>query len=156
MAEERVILEDEADIPLLHGEAEGILLAEENAAFGREVEAAEDAQKRRLAGARRSQQRQELARGDLQGHAVEGRRIAEALRDILDGDVHVLAPFARERPQILCGSGAGVAGSEPGGDIQFVSDSGVHHFVPINVRSCGGLPKARARSAIRGMSSGRA
>src|SRR5262249_32665959 len=84
VAEESVVLEDEADIALLHGKADRVFITEKDTARGREIEAAEDAQKRRLAGAGRPEQRQELAGGDLQGDAVERGRIAEALRDILD------------------------------------------------------------------------
>ncbi len=49
--EKRVMLEDEADITLLHALPRGILLAEEDAALGRIFEAGDEAQKRRLAGA---------------------------------------------------------------------------------------------------------
>ena len=62
VAEEGVVLEDEADVALLDGEAEGILAAEEDAAGGREIETGENAQERRLAGARRTEQRHQFAR----------------------------------------------------------------------------------------------
>ena len=49
VAEERVVLEHEADVPLPHVEIEGVAAAEEDAAFGRRIEPGEDAKQRRLA-----------------------------------------------------------------------------------------------------------
>ena len=62
MTEERVALEHEPDIPLLHGELERVVAVEQDASGGRHVEAGEDAEQRRLAGAGRAEQRHELAR----------------------------------------------------------------------------------------------
>ena len=53
VAEEGVVLEDEAGAALLDAEAGGVLAVEEDAAGGRGLEAAEDAQERGLAGAGR-------------------------------------------------------------------------------------------------------
>ena len=79
MAEERIVLEDEADVPLPHVEAERILAAEEHAARGRRIEAGEDAEERRLARAGRAEQRQQLAGADIERHAVQRRRVLEPL-----------------------------------------------------------------------------
>ena len=61
VAEQRVVLEHEADIALLHGELQRVLAVEQHAAGGRHVEAGEDPEQRRLARARRPEQRHELA-----------------------------------------------------------------------------------------------
>jgi hypothetical protein len=108
VAEEGVALEDEADIALLDRQAERIFSAEQDPALAREVEAAEDAEQRRLAGARRAEQRDKLAGGDLQRDAMQRSGIAEAPRDILDSDVHLLTPSTGQRPQTFRGSDAGM------------------------------------------------
>ena len=87
VAEQRVMLEYEADIALTQVEAERILLAEENASGGRLVEAGEDAQQRGLAGAGRAEQREKLARRHAQRNVVQRGRVAKSLHDVLDGDV---------------------------------------------------------------------
>jgi hypothetical protein len=66
VAEERVVLEDEADVALLHRQRQGVLAAEHHAARGREIEAGEDAQQRRLAGAGRPEQRHQFAGLDVE------------------------------------------------------------------------------------------
>ena len=75
--EQRIALEDEADVPLLHREAERILAAEEHPARGRELEPGEDAKERRLARAGRPEQRHQLAGLDLERDVMERRRVAE-------------------------------------------------------------------------------
>ncbi len=92
VAEERVALEDEADVTLLDGQPQRILAAEHDAAGARKIEAGEDAQQRRLAGAGGAQQRHQLARLDLQRNTVQRRRVAEGLLHVLDRHVHRFTP----------------------------------------------------------------
>ena len=62
MAEQRIVLEHEADIALLHGLVRGVLVAEEDGALGRALQPGDQPQQRRLAGAGRPEQRDQLAR----------------------------------------------------------------------------------------------
>ena len=61
-----------------------VLVAEQDAPGGREIEPGDQAQQRRLAGARRAEQRDQLAAGDVERNAVQRRRVAECLGEILD------------------------------------------------------------------------
>ena len=92
MPEQRVVLEHEADIALLHGELQRVLAVEQHAARGRHVEAGENAQQRGLARARRPEQRHELAGGNIERHPVQRRRRAERPDDVLDRHVNGLVP----------------------------------------------------------------
>ena len=49
MAEERVVLEHQTDIALLHGQLQRVLAVEQHAAEGRNVEAGENPEQRCLA-----------------------------------------------------------------------------------------------------------
>lgn len=60
--EQGVMLEHEPDIPLANVARQGVLAVEEHGAFVGEFETGDDAKKRRLAGTRRAEKRQELAR----------------------------------------------------------------------------------------------
>ena len=66
MAEQGIVLKDEADIALLHGQPERVLAVEGHPPVGRLVEAGQDAQQRRLAGAGRTKQRQQLAGANVE------------------------------------------------------------------------------------------
>ena len=81
VAEQRVALEHEADIALLHGELERVLAVEQHAAGGRHVEAGEDAEQRRLAGAGRAEQGDELARADVERYAMQSRASCRSPHD---------------------------------------------------------------------------
>ncbi len=61
MREERIVLEDEADVALMRGQARQIALAKADRAAGRGQEAGHQPQGRRLAAAGRAEQRDELA-----------------------------------------------------------------------------------------------
>ncbi len=67
------MLEHEADAALAGAARQCVLAVEADLAAVRPVEAGDDAQQRRLAGARRAEQRQQLAVCDLQIDAVERR-----------------------------------------------------------------------------------
>ena len=84
MFEQRVILEDEADAPLLYGEIGRVVLAKiHRAAVGR-VEPGDDAQQRRLARSRRPQQRDEFAGRYVERDVAQRRIRAKVLLDALD------------------------------------------------------------------------
>ena len=88
VAEERVVLEDEADMALADAEPKSVLAGEQHQAGGGEIEAGEDAQERRLAGARGPEQGDELAGVDIERNAMERRRRPEQALDGLDRHVH--------------------------------------------------------------------
>ena len=76
MREERVVLEDEADVAVLGGHLGDILAVDVHAAAGGIEQSGDDPQQGRLARTAGAQQREELARLDVQvgiverGHAV--------------------------------------------------------------------------------------
>ncbi|MNL46428.1 hypothetical protein D3C87_1691370 [compost metagenome] len=88
MAEQGIVLEHEADVALLHGLLRGIVVAEEDRAVGRAFEAGNQPQKRRLARAGRAQERDQLARADVERDVVERRKAAEFLAYVLNADFH--------------------------------------------------------------------
>jgi hypothetical protein len=88
VAEQRVVLEHEADLALARALADGVLAVQPHATGIRPLEAGHDAQQRGLAGARRAEQGQQLARLHLERDAVEGDIVAEALADVEDLDAH--------------------------------------------------------------------
>ena len=97
VAEQRVMLEHEADMALAGAARERILAVEGDLAGIRPVEAGDDPQQRGLAGARRPEQRQQLAVADLQIDIVERGELAEFLDDVFDFNRHlefVLRPDA--------------------------------------------------------------
>src|SRR5688572_12302353 len=88
VTEKRVVLKHEADAALTNLPAGRILAVEEHAAAIGRLEPRHDAQQRRLAAARRPEQRDELARAHLEAHVVERREAAEGLRDVADINTH--------------------------------------------------------------------
>ncbi len=68
------------------GLAEDVAAVELDGAGARRVEAAEAVEQRRLAGAVRTDQPEDLALADLEADAVERHDAAEANRDVTDGD----------------------------------------------------------------------
>ena len=90
---EREELEDEGDVAR-RGAVEGdVVAAEQDAAGGRQFEAGDHAQRRRLAAARRPEHDEELAVGDGEVRVPHGDEIAEGLVEILDPDLgHRLNP----------------------------------------------------------------
>src|SRR5690606_7280208 len=83
VAEQGIVLEHEADIALLHALFGGVLVAEEDAAGRGPLEPGNEAQQGGLAGAGRAQQRNQLARDNIQRHIVQGRKAIEFLADVL-------------------------------------------------------------------------
>ena len=87
MREERVALEDGVHVPLVRRQADDVLATEQDRALVGLLEAADHPQRRRLAAAGRAEQREERAGRDLDGDAVHGDRVVEALDDPLQLDV---------------------------------------------------------------------
>jgi len=88
MAEQRIVLEDQADPPLLRAARAGILAGDHEPAGIGVFEPGDDAQQGRLAGTGRPQQGNELAGSDAEIDAVQGDEIAEALDDAFQLDAH--------------------------------------------------------------------
>ena len=88
VAEEGVVLEDEADAALLRLAARRVLALEEDLAAVGPLEAGDDAQEARLAGAGGAEEGHELAVGHLQADVVHRGERAEGLRDVADLDAH--------------------------------------------------------------------
>src|SRR5215471_3965995 len=76
-----VVLEHEADAPVLDRKRPRVLAVECERALAHRLEPGDEAQERGLAGARGSEQRQKLARRDAEIDALESAMGAEALRD---------------------------------------------------------------------------
>ena len=85
MRPERIGLEDDADIAVLRRHVPAVAghqsPVEADRTAGQRVEAGDQAKQGRLAAARRAEQRDELARPDLEGDVVDGRGLAEAFGD---------------------------------------------------------------------------
>src|SRR5207249_5936130 len=71
MAEERVVLEDEADVAVADGGAGHVLVRVEDRSRVRRLEAGNDAEEGRLAGAGRAEEREQRAARDLEAHLVQ-------------------------------------------------------------------------------------
>src|SRR3954453_15557430 len=82
VAEEGVVLEDEADAPRPDVAVARVLAVEQDLPGGGEVEAGDDAQQGGLAGAGGAEQSHELAGLDAQGDIVERGEVVEALGDV--------------------------------------------------------------------------
>ena len=85
--EERVRLEDGVDVALVRRQADDVAVAEEDPALVRLLEAADHAQRRRLAAARRAEQREEASVLHLEREGVDGDDAVELLRDAFQADV---------------------------------------------------------------------
>jgi hypothetical protein len=82
------MLENEADVALLHGLLRRILVAEEDRASGRAFEPGDQPQQRGLAGAGRAEERDQFTRPDVEGNVFERGKAAEFLANVLDADFH--------------------------------------------------------------------
>ncbi len=85
--EERVALEDRVDVALVGREPDDVLVAEEDPALGRLLEAADHPQRRRLPAAGRPEHREEGAPRDLDRDPVDGDHVVEPLDDLFEPDV---------------------------------------------------------------------
>ena len=86
-----VVLEDEADAPLLRREGRRVLAGDDDLARVRRLEAGDHAQERRLAAAARAEERSEGAGRHLERDVVEGYEVAEPFRDPTRDDGHQAA-----------------------------------------------------------------
>jgi hypothetical protein len=86
VAEQGVVLEHEADATAAHRNARGVLVAEQDAAGARRLQAGDQAQKGRLARAGRTQQRHQLAGMNREIETGNGWRLAEGLGESLGRD----------------------------------------------------------------------
>src|SRR6266540_1926510 len=84
--ERRVVLEDEADAALLRPQTGRLALGDDDRPRVGALEPGDHAQQRRLAGAARPEQRHQRAARDVDRDVVERDELAEALRDVADGD----------------------------------------------------------------------
>jgi hypothetical protein len=89
VAEQRVVLEHEADRAHARVQVGRRLAVEPHLARVRRLEPGQDAQDRALAAARRPEQRDERAVLDLEADVVDGDEVAEAFVEMFDSDVHV-------------------------------------------------------------------
>ena len=85
---ERVGLEDDADIALLGRQVRHVALADPDAPAIRLQDAGDGEQRRRLAAARRAEQRQHLALLDGKVHVGHGDEAAETLGEMFEPDAH--------------------------------------------------------------------
>jgi hypothetical protein len=88
VAEQRVVLEHEADAALARRYMGDVATAEQDPAVLDRRQAGEGAQQGALAAAARAEQHEELARRDVQRDVVDDRRAVVALRDLLELDRH--------------------------------------------------------------------
>ncbi len=88
MAEQGVVLEDEAHLALARGRVGGVLVVEADGAAVGHFEAGDDAQQRGLSRTRWPEQRHQLARFDAQADIVQRFERAEVLADVPDFDAH--------------------------------------------------------------------
>jgi len=88
VTEQGVVLEDEADAALAHVGVGRVLAVEEDGARVGHLEAGNDAQERRLARARRAEQRDQLASRDVEAEVVADDGGAETLLQMADLDAH--------------------------------------------------------------------
>ena len=87
MRKERVRLEDSVDVALVRRLPDDVPLAEEDASLVGLLEAADHAQRRRLAAAGRAEQREEPAVLHFEREIVHGHDTVETLRDAFQTDV---------------------------------------------------------------------
>ncbi len=97
VAEERIVLEHEADAALARIDPEHALSFDPDVARIRPFEPGDDAQKRRLARARGPEQSQELAAVDRQADALQGDEAVEVLGYVDGIDAHICAFFHSSR-----------------------------------------------------------
>ena len=88
MAEQRVVLEHEANPPLLRRDPERRVTADlDRSEIGR-FETRDQPQQRRLPRPARAEQCGQRALGDLERDAIDGLELAEGLVDVVQGDGH--------------------------------------------------------------------
>ena len=128
MPERGVVLEDEADVPLLRGQPGRVVALDLDGAGVGEFQTGDDPQQSGLPTAAWAQQGRQLAGGDVQIDVTEGDEVAETLADSGNLDTHVfrasrslgafgsrLPPRARHRPASHFATDEGGSLGRPGG-----------------------------------------
>src|SRR5206468_10249182 len=88
VAEERVVLEDEPDVAVLHrGVGHVLVLIQDRTSIGH-LQAGDDAEQRRLSGSGWAEEGDKRPARDLEAHVLERAKTPEALAHLLDGDAH--------------------------------------------------------------------
>ena len=104
---ERVVLEHHRHPPLVGRDVGDVLVAEEDPAAVEAIEARDHAQRRALAAARRAEERDERAVGDLEREVVDGLDVAVEARDVLEPERDVghgrFVPLCGA-PRLACGA----------------------------------------------------
>jgi hypothetical protein len=88
VGEQRVVLEHEADLAFAYVGEGGVLAVEQHRTGIGPLEARDDSQQRGFAGARRPEQRDQFARGNVQVQVVADDGLAEALAEVAYLDAH--------------------------------------------------------------------
>ena len=101
---ERVALEDHGDVAVLGVDVVDHAVTDGDGAAGHLLEPGHHAQRGRLAAARRAEEHQQLAVGDVQRQVVDRGGVAEPLGDPVEADLCQRVPFAFGRP--ACGHGS--------------------------------------------------
>ena len=97
---ERVALEDHGHVAVLGVDVVDDPVTDGDGAAGHLLEAGHQAQRGRLAAARRAEEHQQLAVGDVQRQVVDRGRVTEPLGDPVEADLCQRAPFAFGRPAL--------------------------------------------------------
>ena len=113
MREQRVVLEHHAERPVLRRQPGQVAALQQDAPGIRRLEPRHQPQQGGFAGAGAAQQRQELARPDLEAQPVQGEGRAEALAQPLDRQQGQARP-ARKRFQSRLRARSAAGGSVPG------------------------------------------
>jgi hypothetical protein len=91
--EERVALEHRVGRALEGGKAGDVLAVEQDATVARLLEPRDHPQRRRLAAATRAEEREELARSEVERERAHRLEVAEALGDAFEPDARRLLPL---------------------------------------------------------------
>jgi hypothetical protein len=133
--EQRVVLEDHPDVPLVRRQRADGVAVHEDVAVGHVGEARDHVQRRRLARAARPEEGDELAGPDVERHPVDGRLAAVALDDVpqLEGapaacsvDMFLLSARKRVEGQQAGGQHEDHRGSGRDGGVHLASDAREH------------------------------
>jgi len=89
------MLKHETHLAVARGRARGVFIVQSDGPAVRQIQAGDDAQQRGLAGARRTQQRHQLATLDTQAHVFQRFMGSEDFAHVLDFDTHNAIPAPR-------------------------------------------------------------
>ena len=95
------MLKHETDVAIARRLVGDVLVVADDRARVGDFEPGDDAQQRRLAGAGRAEQREQLAVRHVEADAVERGEVAELLRNVVDGDAHDVTRWFLLRPDLM-------------------------------------------------------